>query len=86
MYEKINKQVDSLSIYLPSNGKLDMSPKPARWYGNTGFNIVVFVLSFYVEITHYFGQWSIPRKNMHSQIILVKAKANFRVHVFLAEI
>ena len=51
MREKLNKQVDYRypSLYLPSNGKLDMSPKPARWYGNTGFNIVVFVLSFYGE-------------------------------------
>ena len=44
MFEKLNKEVDSLYLYLPSNGKLNKSPKPARWYGNTGFNIVVFVL------------------------------------------
>lgn len=53
---------------LPSIGKLDISPSPARWYGNTGFSMTVgtfvgaFDLFFDLPGTHKY-EFFPPGKN-----------------------
>ena len=65
-----------------------MSPKPARWYGNTGFNIVVFVLLFFmlksptISTIGLYQEKTCTLKFESACFFLVKAKANLRVHVF----